>query len=386
MHPSSKFSMTRLVGLWIALAGACGPLVVKADDAAAAAPADTNVTIAATAPATTNLPTAVAVPEITNAPAPAITNTPVPVMETTNTPATAATPETTNVPAAALASAITNPPAVAPFTTNLPATAIAPAITNAPAATPAVTNQPATALAPGATNAPSTTNMSAAVTTPVATNAPATTSKPATAPLSKAAKRSLYQPFNLGVEAGTTGFGGVADWRFADHFGIEGGMDYLNYSMHQTISGIPYSAHLRMMSEHAGLNLYPWRDRSFHLSLGAYFNQNRLTGSAVSDGTLVIDGATVPNGDSVDLTYKQEPVDPYASIGGNFYFDKAKHFSLGAELGVFYLGNHPDVSVTTTPSGVVPQSALDSYQKKVEHDLKKFPVWPILKLSLNYSF
>jgi hypothetical protein len=195
----------------------------------------------------------------------------------------------------------------------------------------------------------------------------------------------LYQPFSLGAEAGTTGFGGATGWRFANHFGLVGGMDYFNFSLNRTISGIPYSARLRMMSEHAGLNLYPWKNHSFYLSLGAYFNQNRLTGDAVSDGTLAVNGFPVPAGDFVNLKYEQQPVDPYVAIGGNLYFDKAKHFSLGAELGAFYLGN-PKVSIGATPPGAVPQSDLDSYQQQVEDDLKKVPVWPVLKISICYSF
>ena len=105
----------------------------------------------------------------------------------------------------------------------------------------------------------------------------------------------------------------------------------------------------------------------------------------MSDGTLVVGGYTVPAGDSVHLLYKQQPVDPYVSIGGNVYFDKHHHVSLGGELGVFYLGN-PKVSVTDSPSGTIPQSDLNSYQQQAEHDLKKIPVWPILKVSLNFSF
>lgn len=162
-------------------------------------------------------------------------------------------------------------------------------------------------------------------------------------------------------------------------------MDYFKYSLDRTISGIPYNADLRMQSEFAALNLYPWEESSFHFSFGAYFNQNRLNGSAVSDGTLEVNGFPVPVGDSVHLQYKQQPVDPYVSIGGNLYFDKGHHISLGGELGVFYLGN-PKVSVTTSPAGVVPQADLDAYKQQVEHDIKKVPVWPILKVSLNYSF
>jgi hypothetical protein len=56
---------------------------------------------------------------------------------------------------------------------------------------------------------------------------------------------------------------------------------------------------------------------------------------------------------------------------------------LGFELGAFYLGN-PKVSATSTDPGALPYLA--GYEQKVENDIKKVPVWPILKLSLNYSF
>jgi hypothetical protein len=222
-----------------------------------------------------------------------------------------------------------------------------------------------------------------ATTTAPASTLPAPATQVTTMPWAKA--RQSYQPFNLGAEVGTTGYGGTAGWRIANHFGVMGGMDYLSYTLNRTINDVPYSAHLRLQSEYAALNLYPWRNSSFRLSLGAYFNQNRLTGTAVSTGSLNVNGYSVPSGDTVRLEYKQQPVDPYASIGGNLYFDKARHFSLGAEIGAFYLGN-PKVHISTSPSGVVPQSDLDANQQKLAHDLKKIPVWPIIKLSLNYSF
>jgi len=228
-------------------------------------------------------------------------------------------------------------------------------------------------------------------TSTTSTTAPAndstnSTSAETTAPVSTAPEQKVwYQPFSISAEGGTTGLGGNASWRFANHLGVVGGADYLSFSLNRTISGIPYSAHLRLMSERAGLNLYPWKNRSFYVSFGAYFNQNRLSGNATSDGTLMVNGATVPAGDSVNLVYKQQPVDPYVAIGGNLYFDKRKHFSIGGELGAFYLGN-PRVSVNTTPPGVVPESDLNSYQQQAVHDLKKLPVWPVLKISISYSF
>ena len=345
MHSSPSLQTTRLVCLLIAVAGAACPLASKADDTATATtPATTNMTVAATAPEATNTPEPATALETTNTPAPAA------APETTNTSAVATAPETTNAPPPATALATTNPPvaATAPIITNMPAAATVPV----PAITPTnVTTMPATA-------------------TPV-------TAPPKTPP--------PYQPFSLGAEAGTTGIGGAAGWRFADHFGLVGGMDYLNCTLNHTFSDVPFSGKIRMQSEYAGINLYPSKKSSFHISLGAYFNQNKFTGSAtsVSDGSVIVNGYPLPAGESVGLVYKQQPVDPYASIGGNLYFDKARHFSLGFELGAFYLGN-PKVSATSTDPGALPYLA--GYEQKVENDIKKVPVWPILKLSLNYSF
>jgi hypothetical protein len=194
---------------------------------------------------------------------------------------------------------------------------------------------------------------------------------------------SAYQPFNLGVEAGTTGIGGSAGWRFANHLGLVGGGDYFSYTLNKTISGTPYSAKLRLQTENVGLHLYPSKSSSFYIGLGAYFNQNQLNGSAYSTAAnpIMVDGYTVPPNESVSLTYKQQPVDPYVSIGGNIYFDQAHHFSLGAELGAFYLGN-PKVNISDN----VPQPYKANYEQEATHDLKKTPVWPVLKISFNYSF
>ena len=339
MHSSPKSQTTRFTCLFIAVAWAACPLACKADDTAtAAASASTNATVAAT-PA-----------------------------EAASTPAPVTAPEVTNAPTAATALATTNPPVAAtePTTTNLSATATAPVSTN----TPAITNLPAAAIMPATATAPAST--------------PPTPATQVTA-MPWATALQSYQPFTLGAEAGTTGVGGGVGWRFADHFGLVGGMDYLKFSLNRTYSDVPYSGNVQLQSEYAGLNYYPSRTSSFHISLGAYFNQNQFTGSAVSatDGSIVVNGYPIKAGDSVSLEYKQQPVNPYVSIGGNIYFDRGHHLSLGGELGAFYLGN-PRVSATSSDPAAQPYLA--GYEQQVENDIKKVPVWPILKLSLNYSF
>ena len=193
---------------------------------------------------------------------------------------------------------------------------------------------------------------------------------------------SPYQPFTAGVEAGTTGAGVAGNWRFSHHFGIGGGFDYFRYSYNGKIQGNNYDAKLRLMSEPATLNLYPWRNRSFRISVGALFNENHLTGTATGNN-ISLNGTTYSG--TLNLDIKQQVVDPYVAIGGNLYLDRRHHLSLGGELGVFYAGN-PRVSLTANTVPPANPSDVQAEQDKVKHYAKDAEFWPVAKVSLNYSF
>jgi hypothetical protein len=191
---------------------------------------------------------------------------------------------------------------------------------------------------------------------------------------------SPYQPFTIGGEIGTTGYGGGANWRFSDHFGVGGAFDYLSASYNHTIENNGYNVNLKLQTEPVTLNWYPWKDHSFRFSVGALFNQNHSSGTA-SGNNLDLNGT--PYSGTLNLDLKQQPVNPYLSMGGNLYFDKGHHVSLGGELGVFYTGE-PRVSLTTSP----PANPADVQGEinQITHYARYAQFWPVLKVSLNYSF
>lgn len=193
-----------------------------------------------------------------------------------------------------------------------------------------------------------------------------------------------YRRFGAGLEFGTTGLGGSFSWRFADHFGVRAGFDYFEYSdSGLAIKDLNYDAKLRIMSEPLTLDIYPWKEHSFHISVGLQFNQNRLTGTAQDSGT-IIPPETLG---TLSLEVEQQPVNPYLSIGGNFfYFDRAHHWALGGELGVAYTGD-PQVSLTRSgPPSPVLDAALLYEKQQVEDYADKFRWWPVAKLMVTYSF
>jgi hypothetical protein len=190
---------------------------------------------------------------------------------------------------------------------------------------------------------------------------------------------SPYQPFTIGAEVGTTGFGGSANWRFSNHFGIGSGFDYFSYSYSGTIEDINFNARLRLMSEPATLNWYPWTRSSFHISVGALFNENHLTGTATGNN-INLDGYNYSG--TVTLDIKQQVVDPCVAIGGNVYFDRRHHVSLGGELGVAYTGD-PRVSLSAPGA---PDTYVQGELNKIHSYARDVQFWPVIKVSLNYSF
>jgi hypothetical protein len=130
---------------------------------------------------------------------------------------------------------------------------------------------------------------------------------------------SPYQPLTVGGEIGTTGYGGGANWRFSDHFGIGAAFDYLSASYNHNIQGNEYDVKLLLQSEPVMLSWYPWKNHSFRINAGALFNQFHSTGTATGNN-LDLNGTTYSG--TLNLDLKQQPVNPYLSIGGNLYFDK----------------------------------------------------------------
>jgi hypothetical protein len=190
----------------------------------------------------------------------------------------------------------------------------------------------------------------------------------------------FYQPLTLGAEIGTTGYGGTGIFRFADNFGVGGGIDYFYYNRTGSIKDVEYDATVRLMSEPVTLYVYPWARHSFYVRLGAAFNQNRVTGTN-PNGTFTLNGNTYAG--TLNLDIQQQAVDPYLSLGGNLYFDRGHHVSLGAELGAMYTGK-PRVGLTSSNPAAAADVAsevqqLQSYANKVQF-------YPVIKLSLNISF
>ena len=200
-----------------------------------------------------------------------------------------------------------------------------------------------------------------------------------------------YQPFTLSADAGTLGFGAAARWRFSDHFGIRGGVNYFGYSQDgEDIEGASYNADFRLFSAPLSLDVYPWENRSFRVSIGALINQNQLKAISPSTGAgtfVEIGGVLLDSGAVGDISLKveQQTFSPFISVGGDFNLNRSKSLSLGIEIGVAYTGS-PDVTLTRSngPDAIDNQMAIERQQ--IEDKMEDFKFYPIVKVSLNFAF
>ena len=202
-------------------------------------------------------------------------------------------------------------------------------------------------------------------------------------------ERPDYRPWTVGAGVGTDGLIGVGvSWRFSDHLGVRAGIGYAEADWNNLgIGGLHYDARLRLLDEPLTLDIYPWQKRSFHVSVGLWLNQNELSGTVSSTGTIIVNGVpvVVPAG-SLSMKIEQQPVNPYLSIGGNlFYFDRAHRWALAGELGVVYTGS-PHASVTRTASAILSDATVNEVENRLEHYAEDYQWWPIAKLAVTFSF
>lgn len=208
--------------------------------------------------------------------------------------------------------------------------------------------------------------------------------------VSENAEAPAYLPFTLGLEASTTGPGIAGDWRFSEHFGARAGFNYFEFSKNgKEIAGINYDTDTRLMSEPLALDIYPWKKSTFRITVGVLLNQTELEGEVPQDPVAGRTFVTIGNNSydsanigTVNMKAEEDPVAPYISVGMKFHLDKKKHWSIGGEVGVAFTGT-PDVTMSTS-SGLVPQQDLALESQQVEDDA--WNVYPIVKLSVNYSF
>jgi hypothetical protein len=164
------------------------------------------------------------------------------------------------------------------------------------------------------------------------------------------------------------------------------------------IEGITYDSELRLQSFPLALDIYPWKNRSFRFTAGVLFNQNELTGRVPNPGT---PGTRIFIGDQgrdydvsddlngLNMKVDQDEFSPFLSVGGNFFLDRAKRWSITGELGVAYTGSPSATISIGNPTTVLSpdfQEDKAAEEKQLEDKMEDYKFYPIVKFGVNFSF
>jgi hypothetical protein len=229
-----------------------------------------------------------------------------------------------------------------------------------------------------------------------------------TVPVPTAKKKlSAIRPFRtaaFGIKANTLGAGVELATPLSRSLNLRSGYNVFALGYPFGVDGVNYNAHCHFRSSQTTLDWFPTHG-GFHISPGILQAKN-----AVSAIAAVPAGQSFSLGDQTYLNSVTDPVkgtmsvvyprnfSPVLLLGfGNILPRTDRRLSIPIEFGVAYTGT-PTINVNLTgtacnnggcasfANNAEAQASLQQEIQKINEDLKKLPVYPILSLGLAYHF
>ncbi|MDO5691369.1 MAG: autotransporter outer membrane beta-barrel domain-containing protein [Pseudomonadota bacterium] len=190
----------------------------------------------------------------------------------------------------------------------------------------------------------------------------------------------------VGLTGVTVGYAYPINDSFTVRGDITGGY---GFKRNDRISGVDYSAKLAAHRVGAYGDWFP-AGNQFRLTGGLAFNDNalKLRSRAAANSTTTINGKDVDlTGHYLNVDAEYPKVAPYIGIGWGHRKSDSKGWSFNADLGVM-IGKYKLKNIQQNIVGTqgVEQADLDAEIAKVQKDLNKLRVFPVLSVGVSYRF
>jgi hypothetical protein len=165
------------------------------------------------------------------------------------------------------------------------------------------------------------------------------------------------------------------------------GASFFPYTANFTEKDIDYTGKLRLGGVPIALDVFPFKNW-FRLGGGLIVNLNEVKGTAVANqGTLTIGDHrySVQDVGQFQGQAKFNRAAPYFGIGFNNPVKRKGHWGFFADLGGMYHGR-PLITLTASKTSTQLQADLIKEVQKVNEDLKKFTIFPVIQFGLSYCF
>jgi len=193
----------------------------------------------------------------------------------------------------------------------------------------------------------------------------------------------------VGVTGGTLGVGPEISYKVNPLLSVRASAAFLGVSGHGHVSDYQYDGKLRLQNFGGTVDLHPFKG-DFRLSAGARItsgNRVHIHGSPI--GPQTYGGVTYSEDEAGSLSgdIKTASVSPIVTIG----YSHTTHSGLmfGLDGGVMYQG-HPRVeNIATTGqlnSNPAAQDQVNHQIQRLRDNVRDYPYYPVVQLSLGYRF
>lgn len=198
---------------------------------------------------------------------------------------------------------------------------------------------------------------------------------------------------SIGLNIGTLGAGVELAHAFTENLGFRIGASGLKYDRTDSYESVDYDEKLRLATGRVLIDWFPFANH-FRVSAGAMYNGNELTldGKPSGSGTYTINGHTYNASDVGSLNGKVDfrKTAPYVGLG--YGRPVGKGFTVIADAGVLFQGSaRSNLNVTcgaTTPAPTCAQiqSDVTSERARLDDDVSKYRIYPVLSIGLALRF
>ncbi len=192
---------------------------------------------------------------------------------------------------------------------------------------------------------------------------------------------------------GTLGFGAELSTALTDSAHLRFGVNAYNWYADTTESGVDYDATWRTRTASVIGDFLPIQDSSFRISVGLFYNDNKLDLTAEPDAgnSYEINGTTYTAAQIGTLTGKLtfNKTAPYIGVGWGNAFAKPYGWSFVLDVGALYQGK-PKFSLSSNSTicnaDATCRANLAAEQQEAEEDLRSYRWYPVVSAGAVYRF
>jgi hypothetical protein len=190
------------------------------------------------------------------------------------------------------------------------------------------------------------------------------------------------------LQSGTQGIGIGYAQPITSWAGVHADINGFGLSHTFSAGSMDYDGHLRLFNAGTYLDLFPFQSSSFRVTTGLIFNDDYLSGNAVSpNGNYTINGTTynVP-GSSVNAKVSLPTVMPYFGLGFGHKPVTTRGFGLTADVGVAYGKPHVSYNISPGLDSIAGQDNVNAEVQKIQSSANKYRWYPIVQVGVSYRF